>query len=89
MSRRIYVWLIPKGITLYIQPISNQWIDICQHNIPTTSPLTNVEAIKEIKEKEMTQNLKIRIVPLVVLLVYTLKILQKMKTPPPLAEELA
>ena len=70
-------------------PMSNQWLDICQHNIPTTSPLINIEAKREIKEKGMTQNLKIRIVTRVVLLVHTLKILQQMKIPPLLAEELA
>ena len=44
---------------------------------------------KKIKEKGITQNLKIRIVTRVVLLVHMLKILQQMKTPPLLAEELA
>ena len=41
------------------------------------------------KEKWTIQNLKIRIVTRVALLVHTLKILQQMKTPPLLAEELA
>ena len=78
-----------QGKKPHINLISNQWLDICQHNIPTSSPLINVEAKREIKEKGMTQNLKIRIVTPVVLLVHTLKILQQMKIPPLLAEELA
>ena len=41
------------------------------------------------KKKEMTQNLKTRIVKWVALLVHTLKILQQMKIPPLLARELA
>ena len=48
-----------------------------------------MEAIRKIEEKGMTQNLKIRIVTRVVMLVHTLKILQQMKTSPLLAEELA
>ena len=88
MSRRIYVWRIPKGTTPVIHPISNQWLDICQHNIPTTSPLINVEAKREIKERGITQNLKIRIVTRVALLVNTLKILLQMKILALLAEEL-
>ena len=44
---------------------------------------------KKIKEKGITQNLKIRIVTRVVLLVHMLKILQQIKTPSLLAEELA
>ena len=44
---------------------------------------------KTSKEKGMIQNLKIRITSRVVLLGHTLKILQQMKTPPLLAEELA
>ena len=51
MPRRIYVWLIPKGTTPLIHPILNQWLDIYQHNIPTTSLLINVEAKKEDKRK--------------------------------------
>ena len=41
------------------------------------------------KRKGMTQNLKTRIVTRVALLVHTLKILQQLKNPPLLAEELA
>ena len=57
--------------------------------MPTTSLLIKVEAKWEIKERGMTQSLKTRIVTLVALLVHTLKILQQLKNPPLLAEELA
>ena len=43
--------------------------------ILTTSPPINAEAKREIKEKGMTQNMKIRIVTRVVLLVHMLEIL--------------
>ena len=55
---------------------------------PNNKPTNQHGGNKGIKEKGMTQNLKIRIVTGVVLLVHTLKILQQMKTPPLLAEEL-
>ena len=65
------------------------WLDICQHNIPTTSPLINAEAEREIKGKAMTRNLKTRIVTQVALPVHMLKILQQLKNPSLLAEALA
>ena len=58
-----------------------------QHS--NNKPAHRAEAKREIKEREMTQNLKIRIVTRVALLVHTLKILQQMKIQPLLAEELA
>ena len=85
-KRRTYIWPIPKGTTPYIQPISKRQLGTCQHNIPTTSPVTNV---KTSKEKGMIQNLKIRIISRVVPLGHTLRILEQTKTPPLLAEELA
>ena len=89
MARKIYAWPIPKGTTPHIYLISKRQLGTYQPNIPTTSPLTNVEITREIKEKGMVQNLKIRITSRVVLLGHTLKILQKTKTPPLLVEELA
>ena len=89
MPRRFYAWSIPKGTTPHIHPISKQQLGTYQPNIPTTSLLTNLEVTREIKEKGMIQNLKIRIVSQVVLLGHTLKILQQTKTPSLLAEELA
>ena len=43
LPRRIYVWHIIKETIPLIHPILNQWLDIYQHNIPTTSPLINAE----------------------------------------------
>ena len=55
-------------------------------DIPSTNE-TN-QAFKQFYVRRMTQNLKIRIVTRVVLLVHTLKISQQMETPLLLAEEL-
>ena len=56
---------------------------------PNNKPTNQHQGNKGNKRKGMTNNLKIRIVTRVVLLVHTLKVLQQMKTPPLLAEELA
>ena len=75
LLRRIYVWHVLKETIPLIHLILKQWLDICQHNIPTTRPLINVEAKREIKGRAMTRNLKIRIVTRVALTVHMLKIL--------------
>ena len=46
----IYVWHILKETIPLIQLISKQWLDICQHNILTTSLLINAEAKGDIKK---------------------------------------
>ena len=51
-----------------IHPISNKWLDIYQHNIPTTSPLINTEKKMEIKRRTMTKKLKTKIVTQMALL---------------------
>ena len=51
MPRRVYAWPIPKGITPHIHSISKQQLGTYQPNIPTTSPLINVEVTREIKGK--------------------------------------
>ena len=71
----------PTDINLAARYLSTQY----PNNKPTNQRGGNIGN----KRKGMTQNLKIRIVTRVVLLVQTLKILQPMKTPPLLAEELA
>ena len=56
---------------------------------PNNKPTNQHQENKGNKRKGITYNLKIRIVTRVVLLVHMLKVLQQMKTPPLLAEELA
>ena len=64
----------------HIHSISKRQLGTYQPNIPTTNLLTNVEVTREIKVKEMIQNLKIRIPSRMVLPGHTLKILQQTKT---------
>ena len=61
--RETYIWPIHKRTTPHIRQISKQQLGTCQHNIPTTSPVTNA---KTNKEKGMFQNLKIKITPRVI-----------------------
>ena len=49
LPRRTYAWPIPKGTTPHIRLISKRQLGTCQHNIPTTSPVTNQKKNKQRK----------------------------------------
>ena len=65
-----------------------QWLNIYQHNIPTTSLLINITVNRGIKIRKMIQNLNTKTTTHVTPQVYTFRTLQQLENPPLLAKGL-
>ena len=81
-------YTIPKKIKQRFHPQLKQWLDICQHNIPTRTQAINAKVKRGIytERRGMIPYLKTRIIILQALQVHTLEILQHLKIQLLLAE---
>ena len=88
MPRRIYAWLIPKGTKTTYPPDIESMARYLSTQYPNNK-LTNQRECKKGDKKGDDSKYEDKDSNMGVLLVHTLKILQQMKIPPLLAEELA